>query len=164
MRLIVADTTPLNYLILIEAVEVLPRLYGNILIPGAVRDELSHPKASDAVRQWIGRHPSWLSVADLRAKVPSTLLHFDAGEREAICLAAERQADLLLMDDRDEIAAALDLGLNVVGTLAVLDQAAVRGWINLKITFDRLLQTSFRCPRRLMATMLEADAKRKARS
>jgi hypothetical protein len=40
-------------------------------------------------------------------------------------------------------------------------EAAVRGWIDLPIVFDRLRQTTFRSPHRLMATMLEQDAHRK---
>ena len=39
--IVVADTTPLNYLVLIEAVQLLPRLYQRVLIPPAVRDELT---------------------------------------------------------------------------------------------------------------------------
>jgi predicted nucleic acid-binding protein len=47
---IVADTTPLNYLVLIEAVEVLPRLYGSVLIPPSVLAELSDRYAPVQVR------------------------------------------------------------------------------------------------------------------
>jgi hypothetical protein len=53
MQAAVADTGPLNYLILIEAVEVLPRLFSPISIPAGVKDELSHPKAPPVVCSWI---------------------------------------------------------------------------------------------------------------
>ena len=59
---VVADTGPLNYLILIEAVEVLPRLFSSILIPAIVGDELSHPKTPAPVRSWIGHPPAWLNI------------------------------------------------------------------------------------------------------
>jgi len=59
MRAIVADTTPLNYLILIEAAEILPQLYGNVLIPPAVEQELTHPAAPDLVRAWMAHGPAW---------------------------------------------------------------------------------------------------------
>lgn len=160
MRVIVADTTPLNYLILINAAEILPQLYENVLIPPAVYDELSHRKAPDLVRAWIAQRPSWLDVAKPELSAPS-LLYLGAGEREAIALAAERHTNILLMDDRDGVAMARQRGLTVVGTLAVLDQASVRNLIDLPTMFDRLFQTTFRSPRRLMRTMLEQDAQRK---
>jgi predicted nucleic acid-binding protein len=49
MRSIVADTTPLNYLILVRAVDVVPRIYGRVLIPPSVYAELSDPQATIAV-------------------------------------------------------------------------------------------------------------------
>jgi hypothetical protein len=56
-RLVVADTGPLNYLILIEAADVLPNLFSQILIPQAVYDELAHAEAPAAVRSFIARTP-----------------------------------------------------------------------------------------------------------
>lgn len=158
MRAIVADTTPLNYLVLIEAAELLPRLYEKVLIPPAVREELCHPNAPDGVRAWIAQPPSWLSVLSLKLPVNPTLAHLDPGEREAIVLASEQQTTLLLMDDRDGTVAARRLGLKVTGTLAVLDLAAAR---DLPTMFSRLRGTTFRSPLRLMAVMLEQDAQRK---
>jgi predicted nucleic acid-binding protein len=158
---IVADTTPLNYLVLIGAVEVLPRLYGRVLIPPAVKAELSDPHAPSQVRAWVLQPRSWLHVVPLRVPADSSLMHLDAGERDALALAAEQQACLLLMDERDGAAAARARNLRVVGTLAVLDIAAARGWTDLPSMFSRLRQTTFRSPHRLMATMLEQDAQRK---
>jgi predicted nucleic acid-binding protein len=88
-------------------------------------------------------------------------MHLDAGERDAIALATEQQASLLLMDKRDGVAAARARDLKVIGTLGVLDIAAAHGWIDLSTIFDRLRQTTFRPPHRLMAAMLEQDAQRK---
>ena len=65
------------------------------------------------------------------------------------------------MDDRDGVAAARALDLNVVGTLAILDSAAERGWISLADVFEKLNQTTFRSPRRLMDEMLRQDAFRR---
>src|SRR5712692_7908180 len=103
---IVADTTPLNYLVLIEAVELLPRLYGRVLIPPSVFAELSDPHAPAQVRTWAMQSRDWLGVVPLRAPADSSLMHLDVGERDAITLAAEQQASLLLMDERDGAAAA----------------------------------------------------------
>jgi len=158
---IVADTTPLNYLVLIEAVEVLPRLYGTVLIPPSVLAELSDPYAPGQVRAWMTQSCDWLRVVPLRAAADSSLMHLDDGERDAIALAVEQHARLLLMDERDGAAAARLRNLEVIGTLGVLDIAAARGWIDLPKMFGRLRQTTFRSPHRLMATMLEQDAQRR---
>jgi predicted nucleic acid-binding protein len=158
MRAIVADTAPLNYLVLIDAVEILPRLYESVLIPPAVRDELAHPKAPQQVRVWIGQPPSWLSVHSVMLPVDPALSQLDQGECQAIALASDLPGVLLLMDDRDGIIEARRRGLRILGTLGVLDQAASRGWIDLPEKFRRLSATTFRSPRRLMALMLEQHA------
>ena len=163
MRLIVADTTPLNYLILIHAAEFLPSLYHKVLIPVAVKVELAHPGAPNIVREWITRPPEWLDVATTAPPIDLGLAHLDAGEREAISLASELHSGLLLMDERDGVRVARQRGLKVVGTLAVLDLAAERGLLDLKTMFDRLHATSFRSPLRVMTSMLEQDARRKPR-
>jgi predicted nucleic acid-binding protein len=63
--LIVADTSPLNYLVLIGRVELLRELYGRVTIPEAVLTELQGEKAPDAVKQWIASRPEWLEVRTL---------------------------------------------------------------------------------------------------
>jgi predicted nucleic acid-binding protein len=159
MRPVVADTGPLNYLILIESVDVLPRLFSSILIPPAVRDELSHPKAPAPVSSWVLHPPVWLntvSPSPLPAAGPSAL---DLGERQAIALAVQQQAAILI-DDEEGVSHAREINLEVFGTLAVLVKAAHRGWVRLPEMFRRLRATSFRCPVHLMARMLEEDALR----
>ncbi|SRR6266481_6714976 len=105
--------------------------------------------------------PQWLEVVSLEQPVDSSLEHLDAGEREAISLASELQAILLLMDERDGVTIARHRGLKVVATLAALDLAAAHGLVDLQTMFDRLRATTFRSPARLMASMLEQDADRK---
>jgi predicted nucleic acid-binding protein len=160
MSSVVADTTPLNYLVLIEAVEILSRLYNKVLIPPSVMLELADSHAPGEVRAWITHSPAWLHVVPLRGPADSSLGRLDAGERDAIALAMEQRASLLVMDERDGAAAARALNLRVVGTLAILDSAAERGWVDLSAVFERLHRTTFRSPRRLMAAMLEQDARR----
>ena len=109
------------------------------------------------------RPPQWLEVVSLKQPVDSALAHLDAGEREAISLASELQAILLLMDERDGVAIARHRGLKVVGTLAALDLAAAPGMVDLQTMLERLRATTFRSPLRLMVSMLEQDAERKKR-
>jgi predicted nucleic acid-binding protein len=163
MQSIVADTTPLNYLVLVQAAEILPNLYRRVLIPPAVKAELAHANTPEIVRAWILKPPPWLEVVSPNQAVDSALSHLDAGEREAISLVSELQAGLLLMDERDGVKIARDRGLKVVGTLAALELAAVRGLVDLRAMFDRLDETTFRSPLQLMASMLEQDAERKKR-
>jgi predicted nucleic acid-binding protein len=59
---VVADTSPINYLVLIAQIDVLVPLYTRILIPPAVLTELKHPLAPKAVRDWASNAPSWLEV------------------------------------------------------------------------------------------------------
>jgi len=99
--IVIADSTPLNYLILIHQVDLLPRLFDRILIPPAVFEELQHQETPDVVRRWIAGPPSWLQVQALSSVPDPTLGFLDAGEREAIALAEELQADQLLLDDAD---------------------------------------------------------------
>src|SRR5207245_4341744 len=114
MRPVVADTGPLNYLILIEAVDILPRFCSPILIPAGVRDELLHPKAPTPVRSWVGYPPAWLHIVSLesfRATEQSALHH---GERQAIALAVQQQAGLLI-DDREGVLQARKMNLEEIG-------------------------------------------------
>jgi predicted nucleic acid-binding protein len=161
MESIVADTTPLNYLVLIQAADILPSLYRRVLIPPAVKVELAHENTPAIVRAWISQPPLWLEVVNLKQPVDSALAHLDEGEREAISLASELQAALLLMDERDGVTIARHRGLKVIGTLATLDLAAVHGLVDLPTMFDRLRATTFRSPLRLMVSMLAQDAERK---
>jgi predicted nucleic acid-binding protein len=62
MRLVVADTGPLNYLVLIEAIELLPKLFQRVFAPEAVRAELLDQDAPAVVRAWAAQPPGWLEV------------------------------------------------------------------------------------------------------
>jgi predicted nucleic acid-binding protein len=60
MLLVVADTSPLRYLVQIDQIQLLPRLFEKILIPSVVSDELRHPSAPEAVRKWMSSRHEWL--------------------------------------------------------------------------------------------------------
>ena len=145
---VVADTTPLNYLILINAIEVLSQLYGRVLVPMAVVEELKNPEASATVRAGVAKPPGWLEVRPGGAGDPALAkANLGAGEREAISLALAVRADVVLIDDRAGRREAARRHLHVTGTLGVLDDAAERGLIDFQAAAERLRQTSFRMPR-----------------
>ncbi len=146
MRLVVADTGPLNYLVLIGASDLPPRLFETVLVPQAVCDELRHPAAPAAVRAWAAEPPAWLDVRHMPAGANEdpAWRALDAGERAALALARALNADLVLMDDRVGVAVAHRHGFAVTGTLGVLDLAAGRGLIDLSDALTRLRATNFR--------------------
>jgi len=154
---VVSDTSPLNYLILIGLDEILHQLFGRVLLPGAVFDELGSSGAPEKVRAWISAPPEWIEVRRLPSPGPE-LAHLDPGEREAIGLAAQIGPSLLLLDEARARDAAIHRGLHVVGTLGLLDRAAAAGLIDLQDALTRLRQTTFRASPKL----LEVLAKRQS--
>lgn len=160
---VISNTTPLNYLILIQQVDLLSRMYGQVLIPQAVHDELQHPDTPAMVREWVANHPEWLEMHQVA--VPPALRgkpHLHQGELEAIAPALEMQPDAILLDEKAGRAEAARQGLRVIGTLRVLYDAAGLGFCELKMVFDRLRQTSFRASEDLFRTLLDMEAKRQA--
>lgn len=100
--IVVADTSPLNYLVLIGHVDLLPRMYGRVVVPEGVATELVDPGSPPEVRSWASTRPIWLEVRRVDVPAGSGLDAVDAGEAEAIVLAEELRPDVLLMiDDRD---------------------------------------------------------------
>jgi predicted nucleic acid-binding protein len=160
--LVVADTSPINYLVLLEHTAVLPALYTRVLLPPAVVREFRDAEAPEAVRAWTADLPMWCEVRPPAPQVGTeALAHLGAGEREAIALAQESRADLLLIDEEDGRSAAMSRALTVTGTLGVLERAAERGLIDLPSTLTRLSTTTFRVRHALLQAMLARDAARK---
>lgn len=59
--IVVADTSPINYLLLIGKIDLLPQLFGQIIIPDVVRDEMLDPLAPPALQEWMASPPAWLA-------------------------------------------------------------------------------------------------------
>jgi predicted nucleic acid-binding protein len=153
--IVISDTSPLNYLALIGQAERLRDLYGRVVIPQAMFDELQAAETPEEVRVWLQSKPEWLEVRTLGTTPDAELTYLGAGEREAIALAEQLRADALLMDDRDGRREATRRHLRVVGTLAVLVDAAEQGLLELPEAFKQLQQTTFRASPRLLKTVLE---------
>jgi predicted nucleic acid-binding protein len=160
MRLVVvADTGPLHYLVLIHASELLPRLFERVLIPEIVAAELSQPSAPAVVRTWLSAAPAWLERHSVTAAgiFPRRL---GAGERAAITLAQTTNGSLLLIDDRAGSIAARARGLETLGTIGILARGARHDLVDLAEMFDRLRRTNFRYPPEMLDALLARHEKR----
>ncbi len=159
--LVIADSSAIHYLILIGHIEVLPSLYGRIVIPEIVVDELRHPRTPETVRDWVEAPPEWIDVRQPHLTASGTLAELDDGERDAILLAMELEADLLLLDDRKARIEATRQNLMATGTLGVLEAASLSGLLELPEAISRLQGTNFRVAQRLIDDLLARDAGRR---
>lgn len=159
--IVVSDTTPLNYLILIDSVHVLPTLFGKVYAPTEVLKELSHPKSPRAVRTWAKNPPEWLTVMT-PTRIDTTLpkkLH--RGEVEALSLALELRATQTLIDDWAAIQAARERNLQPIGTLNVLEEAACRDLIDIEHAVEALRKTTYWATEEQFQTAIDQVRERK---
>jgi predicted nucleic acid-binding protein len=160
MTVVIADSSPLNYLTLIGSIEVLRQLYGTIVVPRQVIAELIDPGAPEDVRKWASDLPNWI---DLRETVimDNDMTHLDPGERAAIMLALSEPGALLLIDEAAGRIEASRRGIRNTGTLGVLRAAALKDYLDLPTALARLLETNFRVSVELVTALLAEDANRR---
>jgi len=141
--IVVSDTSPLTYLHQIERFELLRTLYEEIIIPPAVKRELEEGAHAHEGLSWsllrVVKPKSWKDVSSLARSL-------DLGEADAIVVASELQADLLLLDEADGREVARKMGLRYTGLLGVLLEAKTRKLLPAVSTeLDRLQEsTNFR--------------------
>jgi len=97
------------------------------------------------------------------SSIDPTLQIDNVGEAEAISLALELKANLLLADDRKARRIARERGLATSGAVGVLELASTRNLLNLQDAFDRIKQTDFRVAERILQDALARDARRRAK-
>ena len=142
--IIVSNTSPLGYLVLIGHADVLTKLHGEINVTQKVLEELRHPDAPPAVRRWATTPPEWLKIHSDPEESDTTLAALDPGERTALRLAELLRADVVLLDEAAARALAGQRGAKVSGTLGILCDAAQAGLVTLPAALDLLRKTSFR--------------------
>jgi predicted nucleic acid-binding protein len=158
--IVVSDASPVNVLVRIGHIGVLPQLFGHVLVPPAVASELSHAKTPDVVRAWLASRPEWMEIRS-PSRIDPTLGMDDPGEREAISLALELKADLLLADDKKARRAANQLGIVTTGAVGVLELSAARGLLELREAFQRVRETNFSVSDAILESALARDTARK---
>lgn len=138
--IVVSDTSPINNLAAIGALDLLRALYGTVVIPEAVYAELTATDFSVAgaievqTLEWIQTR----TVTDLTL-VEALSNKLDPGEAEALALALALKASEVLIDERRGRLAAKRLNLNYTGVLGVLIEAKAQGLIdNVKPLLDAL--------------------------
>lgn len=142
--IVVSDTSPILNLSRISRLELLPSLYGEVLIPSAVYAELTDyrddlpPGVDLASLAWLR-----VSAAADQERVRVLRENLDAGEAEAIALAVGCGADLLLVDERRARRIASAAGIPVTGLLGVLAAAKRVGLIHqVKPVLDELIEVA----------------------
>ena len=160
--IVVADTTPINYLVLIGEQDLLRALFRAVIVPIGVQRELLSSDTPATVRHWTSNRPQWLEIRPTTVLPETSLSHLDEGEREAIQLTEELGADLLLVDEKAARKEANKRHLATSGTLGILDRAADKELIEFVPTLERLKQTSFYLSVAVERLFLERDKQRKA--
>ncbi|HEV2647302.1 MAG TPA: DUF3368 domain-containing protein [Acidobacteriaceae bacterium] len=154
--IVVADTSPINYLILIDRISILEILYGRVFLPHAVHDELLHQGAPANVRSWAQKVPKWVEILAASKSLNASGTRLHPGEAEAIELAEQLHADWLLIDEiagRDE---ATSRGLQTIGTLGILRDAHRTGLLDIHTALDKLIGAGFRVNKQLIAQLLKS--------
>ncbi len=159
MTTVVSDTSPINYLCQIGEIELLPRLFSEILIPPAVMAELRHARAPQPVAAWLSSLPPWAKIQAPLSLEPN--LGLDAGETEAISLAIELGLEAVLIDERAGRLVAEDHGFTAIGTLAILNAADLHGFVDLEKAVQRLRGTNFHVDRATLDGLIAQARSRK---
>ncbi|MBW4649873.1 MAG: DUF3368 domain-containing protein [Kastovskya adunca ATA6-11-RM4] len=155
--IVVSDTSPICYLLLINQIEILQVLYNVVTIPQTVADELSASESPPVVKNWMTQPPDWLQIQASETLQSIELEKLDPGEREAILLAEQLKADLVILDDKAARQIAVERGLTIIGLLGILKDAARAGLLNLETTFEQLREAGFWVAPSLLERLLTDD-------
>lgn len=159
--IVVCDTSPICYLILIQQIDILPRLFGKVFIPPAVQAELLAEGSFPEILDWLASPPVWLQIQPASASLLDLPTNLGPGEQEAISLAHELRAVLIVLDDLDARQAAKACKLTVTGLLGILYRAGIEGIIDFPQAIEQLKRTSFRASPQLLQSFLEKYQKAK---
>ncbi|MTJ10017.1 MULTISPECIES: DUF3368 domain-containing protein [unclassified Anabaena] len=156
--IVVSNTSPISSLAKINQLSLLEYIYGQVIIPQAVYNELTDIRAGEKVNNAL-KNANWIEIKSVinKQSVRKLDLNLDQGEAEAIILAVELNANQLLIDERLGRREAVKLGLSLTGILGMLLIAKKRGLIsNVKSLMDDLIsQTTFRVGEKLYDRILK---------
>ena len=158
MRKVVVNSTPLIILGNIDGLKILQELYGEIIIPRAVFEEVTNK--DDDAKLKLSQNLSWIKVLEVQdksnRKMYQAKLH--DGEVEVMMLSNEISADLLIIDDNAAKKTAKFLGFTVTGTLGVILKAKFEGIVpQVKPILDEMLRQGFYISSKLIETILKTS-------
>lgn len=158
---IISDTTPIISLIKINRLDLLEKLFEEVLIPEAVYRELTTNALFENEAK-IVKTSSFLKTSSVQNRKSLQLLQavsgLDDGESEAIILADELKSDVLIMDERKGRKVAEKLGIKITGTVGVLLQSYSENMISsdeIKTYLDQLKNSNIRLSESLIQKTLE---------
>ena len=158
---IISDTTPIISLIKINRLDLLEKLFEEVLIPEAVYRELTTNALFENEAK-IVKTSSFLKTSSVQNRKSLQLLQavsgLDDGESEAIILADELKSDVLIMDERKGRKVAEKLGIKITGTVGVLLQSYSENMISsdeIKTYLDQLKNSNIRLSESLIQKALE---------
>lgn len=154
---VIADAGPLIALAGIDQLEILKRLFGQLLIPQSVLDECIAKPGADGERIKVAVKEGWMRIKNCPS--PSLSPSLGRGETDAIALAAkDAEQSLLIMDDRLARRYALRCGLNIVGTVRLLHLAEMRGLIvDAESMLGRMADAGYRVSLELLQRLRAGD-------
>lgn len=142
--IVISDNSALSALAEAGLLDLLPRLFGIVVIPEAVCRECGHPRAPGILRDWIARPPEWLKIVPDPVSLLAETGSLGPGEAAAITVAWEhRQKCRLILDEKRGRRIAEALGLPKTGVLGIIGDAASRGWLDFDDAVARLRATGF---------------------
>lgn len=150
MRVVICNTSPLQYLHQVGLLHILPELFGSVQIPLAVVDEIGQGRKYGIDLPDI-KQLQWLSVKSVSdyGLLPQ-IAGFGRGEIEVIALGLESKERILILDDNKARRFALAIGLEIVGTLGLLALAKKRGLVDSVLPIlDELQELQFRMSDRI---------------
>ena len=153
---VITDTSPIQYLYQTNLLGLLPTLYGQIILPQAVADELAQGQ-SQGVALPDPASLSWLTIRPVQESIPAlSVPELGAGEREALTLALEIPDSLVLLDDALARRYARQLNIIFTGTLGIILKAKQSGYIEtVAPVLDQLDALGFRLDPGTRATVLK---------
>lgn len=159
--IVISDTTPIISLLKANHLELLERLYGNVLIPEAVYRELTENPAYSKEAKTIKTLDFLKKVSVENVKsvdVLRSVTGLDAGESEALIMYDEQKADLLLMDEHKGRSVAKQLNVRYIGTVGILllayDKKLIQS-VDVKLCLDMMLANGIRLDKKLCNIVLE---------
>lgn len=158
--IIVSDTSPIINLAILGKLDILPALFGRVIIPQKVFEEITIQGADMPGADEV-RAATWVEVKECTntTLIQALQLQVDPGEAEAIALALEIHAELLLIDERMGRQLAKEFQLPIMGLLGVLKVAKEKGLISkIKPLLDQLIHIAgFRISKELYQEILETE-------